>query len=120
MVDSDGQAFVRREGQADPTALLLDSLADAWGMGLQAWQVLAGMGASSQSGHPGAVLAALVGAKQSVTKSPEAGRVARRRAWRRRGTATGHGRTDGRYLADARRSMHGRRGQRDALLGYAR
>lgn len=71
MVDSDGQAFVRREGQADPTALLLGSLADAWGMGLQAWQVLAGMGARSQSGHPGAVFAALAGAKPNTTQSSE-------------------------------------------------
>lgn len=71
MVDSDGQAFVRREGQADPTALLLGSLADAWGMGLQAWQALAGMGARSQSGHPGAVFAALAGAKPKTTQSSE-------------------------------------------------
>jgi hypothetical protein len=71
MADNDGQAFVGGAGQADPIAPLLRSVADAWGMGLQAWQVLAGMGASSQSGHPGAVLAALVGAKQNITKSSE-------------------------------------------------
>ncbi len=71
MVDNDGQAFVRGEGQPDPMALLLGSLADAWGKGLQAWQVLAGMGAGSQGDHPGAVLAALMGLSQNTAKSIE-------------------------------------------------
>ena len=71
MADNDRQAFVGGAGQADPIAPLLRGVADAWGMGLQAWQVLAGMGASSQSGHPGAVLAALAGAKQNTTTSSE-------------------------------------------------
>ena len=78
MADNGGQALVGGAGQADPIAPLLRNVVDAWGMGLQAWQVLAGMGASSQSGHPGAVLAALAGAKQNTTNSsePVASRVA--------------------------------------------
>ena len=71
MADNGDQAFVGGAGQADPIAPLLRNVVDAWGMGLQAWQVLAGMGASSQSGHPGAVLAALAGAKQNTTNSSE-------------------------------------------------
>ena len=71
MVGNDSQAFVRSEGQADPTALLLGSFADAWGMGLQAWQVLAGNGSGSQSDHPAAVLATLRAAKQNMTRSVE-------------------------------------------------
>jgi hypothetical protein len=59
MTDKHGQPFVR--GEADSIALLLGSLAGAWGMGLQAWQALAGMGAGSQSDHPGAALVALMG-----------------------------------------------------------
>jgi hypothetical protein len=71
MADNGGQALVGGAGQADPIAPLLRNVVDAWGMGLQAWQVLAGMGVSSQSGHPGAVLAALAGAKQNTTNSSE-------------------------------------------------
>jgi hypothetical protein len=69
MADNDDRAFVRGQGEADPMALLLGSFADAWGIGLRAWQVMAGMGSGSQSGHPGAALAALMDPGQNITKS---------------------------------------------------
>src|SRR5579871_6986340 len=56
MTDKDGHSFVRRE--ADSTEMLLGSFAHAWGMGLQAWQALAGMGAGSERDHTGATFAA--------------------------------------------------------------
>jgi hypothetical protein len=71
MVGSDDQAFAHGAGPADPIALLLGSLAGAWGMGLQTWLVLAGMGAGSQSDHFGAVLAAIKGPKPNTTTSVE-------------------------------------------------
>jgi hypothetical protein len=52
MTDKDGQSFVRHE--ADSIEMLLGSFAHAWGMGLQAWQALAGMGAGSQRDNAGA------------------------------------------------------------------
>ena len=52
MTDKDGQSFVRHE--ADSIEILLGSFAHAWGMGLQAWQALAGMGAGSDGDHAGA------------------------------------------------------------------
>jgi hypothetical protein len=52
MVDSSGQAPLYGEGQADPMAVLRGSLADAWAMGLQAWQVLAGIGAVDERDGP--------------------------------------------------------------------
>ena len=70
MAGSDDQAFAHGEGQADPMAALLGSLAGAWGMGLQAWLVLAGMG-GGQNDHLGSVLAALKGPKPNTTKSVE-------------------------------------------------
>ena len=71
MVDNDGQASVRSEGQADPMALPLGSLADAWRTGLQAWQALAGMEAGRRGDHYGAVLAALMTPNGDTTKSEE-------------------------------------------------
>ena len=56
MTDKDGQSFVRHE--ADSIEMLLGSFAHAWGMGLQAWQALAGMGAGSQRDNAGATFVA--------------------------------------------------------------
>ena len=56
MTDKDGQSFVRRE--TDSIEMLLGSFAHAWGMGLQAWQALAGMGAGSERDDAGATLVA--------------------------------------------------------------
>jgi hypothetical protein len=66
MINNDGQAFVRGEEHA--MALLVGSLAEAWGTWLQAWQVLAGMGTGSR----GAALDPFIGSKQNMTKSFEA------------------------------------------------
>lgn len=60
MTDKHGQPFVR--GEAEAMELLLGSFAGAWGMGLQAWQALAGMGAGRRSDHTGAALVDPMGA----------------------------------------------------------
>jgi hypothetical protein len=52
MIDNDGRTFVRGEGHADPTGLLVGTLAEAWGTWLQAWEVMAGMGAGGSGQHP--------------------------------------------------------------------
>jgi hypothetical protein len=49
-------------------AMLLASFADAWGRGVQAWQVLQ-TGAVSQSGQPGSVLAANTASNAYTTKA---------------------------------------------------
>lgn len=56
MTDKDGHSFVRRE--ADLMETLLGGFAHAWGMGLQAWQALAGMGAGGERDPIGATFAA--------------------------------------------------------------
>ncbi len=76
MADNDDQAFVRGQGEADPMSLLLGSFADTWGIGLRAWQVMAGVGAGSQSGRPGAALAALMGSNITKSIEPLASRAA--------------------------------------------
>jgi hypothetical protein len=62
--DNDAHALVRSEGQAVPMAPLLRSFTDAWEMGLQAWQVFAGMEAGGRAG-------AAVAAKEDPTKRDE-------------------------------------------------